>query len=235
MTPHAQKAASQATEPGLRDPEVGEGFQTLIEAHSGSEPTPGRITETRTRAFLVVVGLDLSLTSTGVAVSRLGAVRTHRVRSSGKATASWVDRSRRLRALVDQVCLLVPAGALVMVEGPSYGSVSQSVHDRAGLWWMVFTALEARGCALVPVSPSQRMKYAIGKGGGKDAGKDNVLAAAIRTYPEVEITGNDVADAVIMMAMGRRLLGEPLEASLPVARLDALAKLVLPEIGPVKP
>lgn len=72
------------------------------------------------------------------------------------------------------------------------------------------------------------MKYATGKGGGKDAGKDAVLAAAIRTYPHLDITGNDIADAVIFLAIGRRLTGQPMEASLPKARLDALAKIELP-------
>ena len=77
----------------------------------------------------------------------------------------------------------------------------------------------------MPVPPSCRAKYATGKG---NAGKDEVLLAASRRYPHAPIVGNDDADAVVLAAIGARLLGEPVEDSLPKTHLDALAKLTLP-------
>ena len=72
-------------------------------------------------------------------------------------------------------------------------------------------------------------KHATGKG---NAGKDEVLLAVSRRYPQAPIVNNDQADAVTLAAMGARLLGEPVEDSLPKAHLDALAKLALPTSGP---
>lgn len=182
--------------------------------------------------YPAVVGLDLSLTSTGIAINHGYDTisETHRIRSTGKAEATWTQRSQRLRKITSDIMEHIPENALILVEGPSYASSGTGTHDRSGLWWMVYQDLESIGCTIIPVSPAQRMKYATGKGGGKDAGKDNVLAATIRTYPHLDITGNDIADATILMAMGRRLLGAPLEASLPKARLDAMNKLELPNV-----
>lgn len=180
-----------------------------------------------------VVGLDLSLTSTGMAAFwGPGDIRTRRIRSTGSAGATWDERGARLRKIVRDIINYVPNDALVMVEAPSYASSGAGTHDRSGLWWMVYQHLATINCTIVPVAPAQRMMYATGKGGGKDAGKDNVLAAAIKRYPDIEITGNDVADAVLLMAMGKRLIGEPIEESLPATHLRALDKLDLArEVG----
>lgn len=177
-----------------------------------------------------IVGLDLSLTSTGIAVHwDNNDIRTHRVRSKGTKDATWEQRSARLRKIANDVVNVIPNNSLVIVEGPSYGSIGTGTHDRSGLWWMVYQVLSNLNATIIPVSPAQRMMYATGKGGGKDAGKDNVLAATIRTYPHLDITGNDIADAVIFMAIGCRLVGNPLEEALPKNRLNAMAKISLPE------
>jgi len=177
-----------------------------------------------------IVGLDPSLTSTGIAVHRdANDIRTHRIRSTGKKDATWDDRALRLAWIVAQTIDVIPNDATVIMEAPSYGSVGGAQHDRSGLWWSLFRTLTDHGCTIIPVTPSQRMKYAVGKGGGKGCDKDNILAAAITRYPDLGITGNDIADAVIFMAIGCRLTGNPLEASLPKTHLDALAKISLPE------
>lgn len=176
-----------------------------------------------------VVGLDLSLTSTGVAIRfPYGTIETARIRTVGKKDDDWPLRSNRIRAITTGITNIVRPGALVMVEAPSYASVGGAQHDRSGLWWRTYTALEDRNCIIVPVAPSQRAKYATGKGAGKDAGKDNVLAATVKRYPQIDITGNDIADAVILMAMGLRIIGQPLETNLPKTHLDALTKLRVP-------
>lgn len=174
------------------------------------------------------VGLDLSLTSTGIAISECGTITTHRVRSKGSKDATWEERCTRLQDLRQQIAHAIPTCSLIMIEGPSYGSIGSGTHDRSGLWWLIYSQLTMNGCTIIPVSPAQRMKYATGKGGGKDAGKDNVLAAAVKRYPNIDITGNDIADAVILMAIGCRLVGNPLEQSLPKTHADALTKLALP-------
>lgn len=179
-----------------------------------------------------IVGIDPSLTSTGIAIKdHEGHISRERVRSTGKKTDTWDMRGARIKRLAETIVGHVAPNSLVIIESPSYGSISTSAHDRSGLWWAIHQKLTAKGCDIIPATPSQRMMYATGKGGGKDAGKDMVLAQTIRRYPDIDITGNDIADAVIFLAIGCRLLGQPLEDSLPQSHINALNKLKLPPLG----
>lgn len=179
--------------------------------------------------YSVIAGIDPSLTSTGIAVKNHdGIIDTHRVRSTGKKTDTWDMRNTRIQGLATAITNRIPGGALVVIEAPSYGSISTSAHDRSGLWWAIYDQLIDNECTIIPATPAQRMMYATGKGGGKDAGKDMVLAQAIKRYPDIEITGNDIADAVIFIAIAARLNGQPLETDLPKTHINALNKLQLP-------
>lgn len=185
----------------------------------------------------VVIGLDLSLTSTGIAGVRspgspgtISAMVTC-VKSKGSVAATLDDRARRLDALAAEITgqVVDVHPDLVLVEGPSYGSQTGSQHDRSGLWWIVVMGLRELGYQVVEVPPSCRMKYATGKG---NAAKDAVLAAVVRRYAGVEVTGNDEADALVLAAMGARWLGHPIEDSLPQTHLAAMAKVQWPEVQP---
>lgn len=181
--------------------------------------------------FTRVVGIDLSLTSTGLAEvtwdSNLGAsISVQRIQSKGAAAASLADRARRLRLLANGVTEWAGGADLAVIEGPSFGQARQGgQHDRAGLWWLVVDCLRVDyDVTVVEVPPSVRAKYATGAG---NAAKDAVLAAAVKRYPNTDITGNDVADAVILAAMGARHLGQPAD-SLPQIHLQAMAKVHWP-------
>lgn len=169
---------------------------------------------------MIVVGIDPSLTSTGVAISGTP-VQVERIQSKGSTDSAWPDRFARISSIAHRIVTDIPDGALAVMEAPSYGSVGGAAHDRTGLWWFTYRLLEAKGCRIVPVAPSQRSKYATGSG---RAQKDHVLAAAVKRYPDIDITGNDVADAVILMAMGCRLAGRPID-DVPATHLAALDKL----------
>lgn len=185
----------------------------------------------------IVIGIDLSLTSTGIARIETGAGREHhtvrRITSKGSKTATLNERQARLHNLRLDICLAAADADLVVIEGPSFGQARQGgQHDRAGLWWLVVDWLlnsnenDGWGKAVVEVPPAARAKYATGKGNGA---KDAVLAAVVRRYPNIEVTGNDEADALVLAAMGARWLGYPLEASLPKTHTAALDAVQWPE------
>ena len=183
---------------------------------------------------MIIAGIDPSLTSTGIAVVDTGDrvfLGTSRVGSKGHLADSWASRAARIARLADRVTGEVPDGArLVVIEAPSLAQRNAgSAHDRAGLWWGIYQRLAASGVEVLPVPPAVRTKYATGKG---NAGKDEVLLAASRRYPHAPIVGNDDADAVVLAAIGARLLGEPIEDSLPKTHLDAIARLSLPTPAP---
>lgn len=177
--------------------------------------------------FQHVAGVDTSLTNTGVAFCGVDGTFVHNVKSKGSATASWDERHDRLVKLSIQIGELVPFGSLVVIEGPAYSrAVGTGHHDRAGLWWLVYDYLRSEGgCVMLVLTPQARMTYATGKG---NSGKDVVLAAVVKRYPDINVIDNNVADAVVLMAMGRRLDGHPID-QLPQTHLRALAKVVLPE------
>lgn len=186
-----------------------------------------------------VVGIDPSLTSTGLADSH---GRTDRVRT--KATDGTViadvDRLNRIASAVASfVDLYQPdddtydLADLVVIEGPAYSrALGSGHHTAAGLWWLtVDRILRVDSDALVlVVPPNLRAMYATGKG---TSGKDAVLASAIERlgirgpFGSGAITGNDVADAAWLAALGARMLGHPID-DVPKTHTRALDKLALP-------
>lgn len=114
---------------------------------------------------------------------------------------------------------------LVVVEQPAFSRSTGSMHDRSGLWWLAVAKLRSLDRPVVEVTPTARAKYATGKG---NAGKDAVLAAVVRRYPDVEVTGNDEADALVLAAMGARWAGHPIDDP-PKTHLAALEAVRWPE------
>jgi len=141
----------------------------------------------------------------------------HSIQSTGKKDDTWNQRGDRVQALINNIIETTPMHSLVVMESPSYGSRGGAQHDRAGLWWGIHHRLRADGCTVILAAPSQRMKYVTGTG---RADKDTVLAHTIRRYPDLDITNNNTADAVIFMAMAARLAGFPIEQGTEIKAMD---------------
>lgn len=173
-----------------------------------------------------VIGLDLSLQATGIATP--DGVLT--IRSSGRAGASLRVRRARLHDLATRVCLLVAeyagSGALVVIEGPSFGSTTGSQHERAGLFWLVIDELLSAGHLVAEVPPTTLKKYATGKGQAK---KGAMGDAAARRIPDVDTGGDDnMVDALWLRAMGCDHLGWPI-TPMPQAHRTALEAVRWPD------
>jgi hypothetical protein len=159
-----------------------------------------------------VVGLDLSLTSTGVAGTDWAyAYRPGRRRSH-----------ERLHWLLDAIGSNVRDHAdLVVVEGAAYAQGAQAGHhELAGLWWLVTQYLWSHRIPYAVVTPHGRTIYATGRANPaqgwprKDrarVAKGMVRAVAVERYGvECEGPGRyDQADATILAAMGLDWLGYP--------------------------
>lgn len=164
------------------------------------------------------IGLDLSLTGTGVAGS---AGWTHVIRPP-KALRGH----QRLQHVRDAILEAIPTGVtLVVVEGPSYGSQGGQAghHERAGLWWFVTHSLWKRDVAYAVASPAARAKYATGKG---NAGKADVVREVTRRF-DWFVGGEDEADALVLAAMGADRLGHPI-AAMPAVNRKALDAVCWP-------
>jgi crossover junction endodeoxyribonuclease RuvC len=162
-----------------------------------------------------VVGVDLSLASTGVA--SYGHCERIKNKSLPK-DATLEKREHRLESIALEVVKFVGLAKLVVIEGPAYGSNDPGAHERAGLWWRVVGKLVERAVPVVVVAPTTLKVYACGKG---NAGKDVVMLAVAKRYPDAGIDGNDTADAYTLAAMGYHHLGHEL-AQVPVTHSRAL-------------
>lgn len=180
---------------------------------------------------LRVVGVDLSLTATGVAVitPAYAHVTTHVIRSGAlPERMDLAARDARAESIVSRLWLHLPRPVdLLVIESPAFSRTTGSQHDRSGLWWrVVHKALHDQSVrGVVEVGASARARYATGKG---NAGKDAVLAATVRRYPQVDVEGNNDADALVLAAMGARALGHPID-SVPLTHLTAMQSPAWPE------
>lgn len=173
-----------------------------------------------------ITGLDLSLTSTGVAVVDDGVAKTFRIRPKTTDTALKHDRMEQIYQQVRTLCC---GSALVVLESPAFAAGGKSASALTGNWWVVSHVLWKCGLPMVAVPPPTLKVFATGKG---NASKDEVLASTIHRYAHLTVnpvTGNDEADALQLSAMGwyrmsqGRLDMEPL-VSLPKEHTRALNK-----------
>lgn len=177
-----------------------------------------------------VIGIDLSLTGTGLAdfcldTRRFTAMDTHRTK--GKRTDNYKMRGDRLTGIADHIVEWATAGPLdprlVAIEGPSLGNRQGSQFDRSGLWWLVVSALQAGGIPVLVVPPKTRAKYATGNG---NADKATVVAHVVEQYGDFcgrRIANDNEADAVVLAAIGARYIGRPQEDDLPESNLSAMS------------
>lgn len=176
-------------------------------------------------ARLSVVGVDLSLTGTGVATA--AGVRT--IGSTGRAGASLRARHARLTNLATEVRRAVNDAtdrmALVVIEAPAFSRTTGHQHDRSGAWWLLVDLLLSDGHLVVEVAPTCRAKYATGKG---NAGKAAVVSAVSHRYGQVFVDDN-TADAFVLRAMGCHRYGSPL-VPVPKAHAAALDAVAWPDV-----
>lgn len=154
----------------------------------------------------VVVGLDLSLTGTGVALASGVFTITSRLTGDG-----------RLLDIRDRVAAAITAADLVVIEDlPTHA-------QGAGITGMVqgvvrVVCLDA-GVAFVTVPPATLKKFATGKG---NANKVTMVVAAMHRAPGVAFDDDNQCDAWWLRQAGLVLLGAD-AVNLPKAQVAALA------------
>jgi crossover junction endodeoxyribonuclease RuvC len=184
-----------------------------------------------------VIGLDLSLTGSGVAaIDVVTAALTTAVHSSPVPAASLAAHAARHRALADGIIaqVVVADPVLALIEGLQFSVKSRdsSLTRRGFLWWAVIEGLCAARVPVMEVGQSQIKQFATGKG---NASKNEVCVAYGRTWPDAALGRNieDRADAAFAAALGAAWLGvEGLPLSETVVRRKLLAKLPQPTLPP---
>lgn len=144
-----------------------------------------------------IMGLDLSLTSTGVSVDG----DTTSIRSKQKSIARLIE----IRDLIVAIAKTKQI-EIVAIEGYSYASQYSQAHSIGELGGIVKVAMRELGLKIVIIPPTCRAKFATGKG---NSGKTDVINA-ITTKTGITFTGadgNDRCDAWILEQMTLTYLG----------------------------
>lgn len=183
----------------------------------------------------LVVGLDLSMTRTGIGVitetSKGPRISTGVAVSTGKRADTLISRHERLTKLGAEILhhcpgpgVLPSQTCLAVVEGTITG-MGGSALDRNALWWFVVGGLLRREIPVAVVAPTS-VKLAI-TGSGK-ADKAAVAASMKDMWPDLVIGSSDVADAAGLAHLGAVALGWDVKT---LARHKAVKWSDWPEFG----
>jgi Holliday junction resolvasome RuvABC endonuclease subunit len=181
-------------------------------------------------AVIRVLGLDISIGGTGVAVIEAGfltTIRTTRVKApSLPAAAPLSERLERQRRILAQVAEFVDGDDfgplhMVAIESRPYGADGQQgMTDLAGVWWRLAAYYGAQSCPLVEVNPGTLKVYATGN--GRASKGDMIAAVPAFVTGRPHDTTHDEADAVHLAAMAARALGYPVDNTRSTKQLDAM-------------
>lgn len=204
-----------------------------------------------------VAGIDVSLSNTGVAVIRDGAVKWGNVESSptrsgedpdGAPLATLLDRRNRIRNLARRVVERATHGLdvagldhapLFVIEAPLYRApmrrdpkTQQLVPITGGghahdRAWLWGLVVDALYRHGLVVEVSTTTMKRYATGKGSGR-KAGVLAAMQFMYPGEFVTDDNAADALALAAMGARALGFPVEPSPQRVTPSALASVAWP-------
>jgi len=179
----------------------------------------------------VVIGLDTSLTATGIASSNgwcevIGYKRP-KSKDPGITQLPHPERLAAMKDLLAQVRKAIGCPDLAVMELPAPSRSGGGAHERGWFWWEIYHYLTSSYIPVGLLTPNQRGLYATGKG---QAGKGAVVDAVARRFPNWATDGDDnAADAVVLMAAGRDWLGAPI-TPMPQTHRAALTKAVWPTL-----
>lgn len=167
-----------------------------------------------------VIGLDLSLTSTGIALPDT----TKIVSTKSKDVA-------RLIIMRDEIINTISEAAenpFIVIEGYSFAQKNSHSHSLGELGGVIKVAIAEKHWSWVLVPPTVRAKFATGRG---NASKSEVVSAvSARTGITWSGPGaDDKCDAWILQEMGLTYMGRGRE-SWPKAHLAALETIEWPEL-----
>lgn len=192
---------------------------------------------------MIGVGIDTSLTSTGVAVLVDGKpVHYGRFGREGHNGASWASRSNRIRqsrTMIYQAATHAGRPDLVVIEEHPYAVGNQgNEFDRSGLWHLVYEAFAARGIPVIVVGNKKAKAWVTGAG---NAQKPDMIAMIDEWYagqlaePLASWRKNqhpdDVADALALATMAAFKMGDPIPFEPKDRHRAALALLPWPDFA----
>ena len=157
----------------------------------------------------LIVGIDPSLTATGIVVLRDGQVELARV-TPNKPELDTLTRVFMIHHIITSIIENLKDETrgswsppdMIVIEGFSYGSKGRSVFDIAYLGWRIREELDKLkredGIPWMEVPPTTLKKYATGKG---NSSKEIILQQVYKRWG-YETHDNNIADAYVLAQIG---------------------------------
>jgi Holliday junction resolvasome RuvABC endonuclease subunit len=167
---------------------------------------------------MIVLGLDLSLTGTGMCVVESNAGDGKGLLATINTTAKTrtEDRLISIRRTIAQASNGADAA---IIEGLSYGSVGGAQAERSALHWMVRVDLYQLGVPYVIVTPMSLKKFVCGTA---RAEKSMMIREVFRRWG-VEAANDNEADAAALAHLGLVYYGQAEHQT--VAQQEVIYKL----------
>ena len=177
-----------------------------------------------------VVGVDLSLTATGLADST---ARCGRVGQSGVTALPLDKRFYAIQQVASGIYQWIaqPRPDLVVIEGiEAHGAGNGGLSERTFLWWWLVSVYLTNGVPVLDVNPNKLKMYTTGRG---NATKPDMVAAVAGWQRWPVGKDNNKADAAALCAIGLHLLGHPVECDRTEKQLKALdgLSIVVPDLA----
>lgn len=154
----------------------------------------------------LIVGIDPSLTSTGIVVLRGGEVEL----AETIKTKPNFPLIHRVSVIYSTIASIIEETTpdLIVIEGFSYGSKGRAIFDIAYLGWRIREELERlrkqAGIPWIDIPPTQLKKFATGKG---TSNKEVILQQVYKRWG-FETSDNNIADAFVLAKIGQAYSGE---------------------------
>jgi len=162
-----------------------------------------------------ILGLDLSLTGTGIIKLRDGSIVDEKLIRSKKSGERPIDELERLLKIVEQID--VKGCDLVSIEGMAFMvRKTSSLVQLAALNYFVRKKLYENNIKFIIVAPTTLKKFITGKGNSE---KDTMFLEIYKRYG-LSFTNNNIADAFSLAKVGQTLLDK--NAKLPEFQKDVI-------------
>lgn len=169
----------------------------------------------------LILGVDSSLTGTGlarihvttkpidaIASTVADEILVHTVRVAKPKTKTRREYSRRISQAVVSIDGAMDGVDMIMMEELAYGAKGDTAFVLPWIWGRIIDCAEARDIPIGFANTSQVKKYGAGSG---TASKDQVMAAMIRRFPDVNITNDNESDALCLALIACRAMGYPID------------------------
>ncbi len=145
------------------------------------------------------IGLDMSLTGTGVAVLTGGLVDMYTI---GTTAGQFNTLSKRVKHIVDKVMSHIDSNVHICIEEP-FIHVKNIAHAPSllGLAYKIREVLDDSNIHYTNVAPTQLKKFILGKGAGK---KEQVMMKVLKNW-QIEPRDNNQADALVLAKIAEAL------------------------------